>query len=450
VTLEVVEVDVEPAPPFWVLDMVTVLLDAASGEARVKATGQALYQKTGERLLAALTPLPPHVLRCARIHAEGRLDLALWGVQLLQLVRVDVLPNGRRLLRPAHASRAWLAASPLERLQALADLIRGRGAAEESEEWWIHHREAALLAPDVLAHDDALSGIPTDDLLAAIRAALATLPTEGAVCLDTWLRHQSLERNPLTGTGPAGHAFSGARPGWAWSSPEERERAWSGILSSAIAYRLVPLGGVALSAEGEDPHVALTAVGRYLIRVTEELELPDRTAPPARVLVQPNFDIVFMAPAPDVEALLAPFAERVGHGVGTLFHLSRDAAMRAAAAGLTAEEAVDRLAEAHDGDLPENIARSLRDWFSRVRTVEAARAWILRCPDEETADRVAVAGGDRVARLGPRTVELDGPDLIARIEKKLAKEGILVERDESVRAGTTRPKRPRRRRRRRW
>ena len=156
-----------------------------------------------------------------------------------------------------------------------------------------------------------------------------------------------------------------------------------------------------------------------------------------------------MAPAPDVEALLAPFTERVGRNVGTLFHLTRDAATRAAAAGLSGEEALARLTQANAGPPPANIARSVGDWFSRVRMVEAARAWVLRCPDEETADRVATAGGDRVVRLGPRTVELDGQDLLRRIEKKLEKEGIFVERDESTRGEPARPRSPRRRRRRR-
>ena len=115
---------------------------------------------------------------------------------------------------------------------------------------------------------------------------------------------------------------------------------------------------------------------------------------------------MFLAPAPEHEALLAPFADRVGQGVGTLFHLSRTAATRAAAAGLTGEEALQRLRRAQDGPLPDNVERSVRDWFGRIRTVEAARALVLRCAEEETADRVMAAGGTHATRLGPLVVEL--------------------------------------------
>ncbi len=142
--------------------------------------------------------------------------------------------------------------------------------------------------------------------------------------------------------------------------------------------------------------------------------------------MQPSFDVVFLGPAPEQEAMLAPFADRVGHGVGTLFHLSRDAATRAAATGMTGEEALERLQSLSTEALPDNVARSLRDWFGRVRTVEAAYTLVVTCPDEETASRVATAGGKQATRLGPTAVAVMNAQALGRMRKRLEREGVLV------------------------
>ncbi len=446
----VVEADVEATPTFWIADMMSVLLDAAAGETRVKANGSDLYQKTEERLVASLGSLPPLVEEWAQTDGLHRLACAVWALQAHNLVHLEIQPNGRRFLRPTPASQAWLAAPPVERVRTVADRIRAGGADGAASRG--SGREAEYLAPDVSDHDRALDGILDADLAAAIRAALAQIPSDGAVGLDCWLHQQAYEANPLTGEGPGGHAFGARSRGYRWAGPEECELAWLRVLSSSITWRLIPLGGVALGAPGpgsEEPMIALTSVGRYVIRATDDLELPGGEAPKARVLVQPNFDVVFLGPAPEIESLLAPFAERVGHGVGTLFHLNRKAAMRAAAAGLDAEEALERLTRAHDGPLPENISRSVSDWFARVRVVESSQVLILRCPDEDTASRVAAAGDTHATRLGPQVVEIESREALRRIEKKLAKEGIFVEWTAPEEGYGNRPRRSRRRRR-RW
>lgn len=425
----VVEADVEATPTFWIADMMSVLLDAAAGETRIKANGHDLYRKTKNRLVALLAPLPPLVEKWTQTDGPHRLVSAIWALQVLDLVHIEIQSNGRRLLRPTTASLAWLAASPVERLRTVADRIRGKNADGVAS--WGSGCEATHLAPHVPEYDRALGEIHDADLAAAIRAALSQIPWEGVVSLGGWLHRQAYGANPLTSEGPGGHAFAADHRRYRWVSPEECEFAWRRVLSSSIAWRMIPLGGVALGAPrpgSKDPTIALTSVGRYVIRTTDDLDLPEEEAPNARILVQPNFDVVFLAPAPAIESLLAPFAERVGHGAGTLFHLTRDAAMRAAAAGLGGKEALERLTRANDGPLPANVSRSVNDWFSRVRIVGAASALLLKCPDEETANRLEAAVGARAARLGPQVVEIESLDVLRRIKNKLATEGIFVER----------------------
>lgn len=443
--------DVAPAPAFLIADMIGVLLDAASGEARVKANSAELYQKTSERMCSALSPLPPPVDALERVEDNPRIDRALWSLQALELVIVERMANNRRLLVPTDAGRAWLGSTRVERLRMVVDPLRGPVDIDEEfvpEMGWHSHESARRIAPLVSQHDMPLYAVEGTELVAEIRAALATLPTEGAVAFKDWIHHQAYAANPLTGTGPGGHQFKSSGYAWAQTSVEQREDAWTDILFSAVAHGLMPIGGVALGGEKDAPLIALTPVGRYVIREADELELPPEAARSGRILVQPNFDVVFLGPDPEHEALLAPFAERVGHGVGTLFHLTREAAMRAASAGLAHEEALERLRSANRDRLPDNVERSLRDWFARVRLVEAEHALVLRCPDEETAARIVAVGGAKVVRLGPLVVEFEDTDQLRRLRKKLEKEGIVVGRLAAADV-PSRPSRPRRRRR-RW
>jgi hypothetical protein len=420
------DVELDAAPPFWIDDMMAVLLDAASGEARIKASGRELYQKTLERMRSVLSPLSPLVERWAQTNDQFRVEAALSGLKLLDLVRIEKGAGGRGLLVPSPAGQAWLAASLEERITAFGRLIRGEDTWEEPDDWWSAHPMTRALAPYVSQHETALSGISDAALAEALRAALGALPSSGANRLGAWLHHQARAKNPLLGTGPAGHAFRPVQRHGVWVSPEEYERVWFELLSSATALRLIPLGGIALKEGEKEPLAGLTSIGRYLIRQADAFDLPGAGAAPARIVVQASFDVVFLGPAPDREALLAPFADRVGHGVGTLFRLSRDAATRAAAAGMTGEEALERLQSVSTDALPENVARSLQDWFGRVRTVDAAHVLVLTCPDEETASRVATAGGKLATRLGPTAVAVTGAPALGRMRKRLEREGILL------------------------
>jgi len=328
-------------------------------------------------------------------------------------------------------------------------VVRGEDAWEEPDDWWVAHTASRMLAPHLGHHSNALADIHDAELAEALRAALASIPADGAVRLGAWLRRQVHAENPLTGTGPEGHRLRAAQEPGAWVAPEECERIWSSLLSSAVAFRLIPLGGVALAEGGEDPFIGLTSIGRFLIRRADAFDLPGAAAPGARIVVQPSFDVVFLGPAPEHEALLAPFAERVGHGVGTLFHLSRDAATRGAAMGLTGDEALERLRRMCSDGLPENVERSVQDWFRRVRTVDAAHALVLTCPDEATASRIAAAGGKQATRLGPLAVSIASAQALGRIRKKLEREGILVGQPTGA-AQRAKTRKPRRTYRRRW
>jgi hypothetical protein len=196
------------------------------------------------------------------------------------------------------------------------------------------------------------------------------------------------------------------------------------MLYQLLMERLIALGGVQLGRSGDRLVVRRTPVGAYMTGATSAWRYDD--APAGDVLVvQPNFDIVFLAPEPSAEAALARFAERVGHGVGTLFRLTRASVFEAAAAGLTADELIGTLQRLGRSDVPANVAAEVRGWFDRTRRVTRRRTTIVECPDEETALRVLAAAGKRGRRLGPTVVELPGRTAFGAVDRKLKTEGIF-------------------------
>ena len=329
------------------------------------------------------------------------------------------------------------------------------GVEQEAGDDRLHvwsHPAAGRLAPAVAGHYRHVQGFSDQELITAVRDAIGSLPADRAIGLGAWLRHQVFENNPLVEGRRDGRARGGMRSS-SWTSAEDQERAWRRILASVLAERLIPLGGLALAppdGEGAEPFVALTSVGRYMIGRADDFDVPSPSPARARIVVQPNFDVVFLAPAPGAEVDLAPFAERVGHHVGTLFHLTRDAAMRASAAGMSADDAVARLTDAQGGPVPDNVERSLRGWFDRVRVARVARVLVVQCPDEATASRVEAAGGDDATRLGPRAVQVASAAVLRRIEKKVAKEGVVLETSRGGVEADSRPARRRPSRRHRW
>jgi hypothetical protein len=150
-------------------------------------------------------------------------------------------------------------------------------------------------------------------------------------------------------------------------------------------------------------------------------------APAGAVVVQPNYEVVFTAPLPGAEAAIARFAERVGQRLGVLFRITRASVLTAAAAGMTAEQAIDALRAVSSRRLPANVVREITGWFDEVRRVSLVPAFLLRCPDAHTAARVLAAGGKAVRPVSDTVLELVDPSARARLLKKLRAAGIFID-----------------------
>ncbi|MDB4951775.1 MAG: hypothetical protein JWM27_4424 [Gemmatimonadetes bacterium] len=418
-------------------DMVAVLVAASSEPVRLRGDDVGVFARTRNALGKRLTLVP--------LWAAEWLDLAhpadaydqddpyeihdppddAARTEMMNAVRVDTAAamlsayglakvKGRRgenlSLVPTPAGTHWLGMGDRERLQALLDMLRA--SRQRSPGDWTSSQEGPPFFPVSTGWMSVHGGV---DLRNALCRALLSMPTAPAEAGEL-LRFLARGDNPV-------RSFGGM------STVERREGGWIYLLRGFLLHRLAPLGGLRFARTADSKVcVGLTSAGRYLLGGADELEYG--TGPiQGEVVVQPNFEVVFLAPSAQAEARIGRYAERIGSGVGTLFRITRPAVLAAVEAGATAERVLGDLASAISRPLPANVARQVRDWVQATRRVRIGSAVLVDCPDAETAVRVHAAGGKQVERLTDTVLRLTGgstSDLNAML-KKLRASGIFRE-----------------------
>lgn len=431
--------------PFRVGDMTAVLVEAATEPIALRASDQSLYVRAQRALAARLASIPPWVRqfteRGATYAGDGeddeplddadgqgagedagtvrRVEVAAHFASVLRLGAVKSA-GGRQRYEPTRAGRTWLALGEGERLRQVLAALRAVP----------QRNPTAYGGSGDLDFFGVSLGFQMQDRGIDARAALATaflsLPPGALVPFVDFVRYHARESNPYVG--PDGPRV-GARPYWS-SEPatlEGWEDTWAGVLLTFLARRLVPLG-CAVLGRMEDGAVAfgLTDAGRYLLGAADDFQLAPEAAG-GEVVVQPDFEIVFLAPAPRAEAELGRIAERTGSGVGALFRLTRASVLRAAEQGITCAQVLGTLQGVSRGGVPDNVARQVRDWMKAVRTIRIAPAVLIDCPDAETAGRVTSIGGAHVTAITPTLLRLSAdPKTRAALVKRLREKGIFV------------------------
>lgn len=219
------------------------------------------------------------------------------------------------------------------------------------------------------------------ELRRAIASAYGGLPEDGFVPMNEFLPWHVQERNPLVG----------------------------------------------LFGERGEPCIALTTPGRYLLQLAEDFNYGHEHDGQGQVVVQPNFDVVFLAPAPLVEAAIARFAERKRRGHGTLFIITKKSILAAAGSGMTIEQVLETLQHASVKPIPANVAREITGWFEQCRRISVRSAILIACPDAETAGRVVAASGNRAVLLTETVVELADARAKTELLRKLHGMGVFVD-----------------------
>lgn len=427
--------------PFVIEDMVTLIAACSASPPRLKQHTQELYAREIREIASRLAPMPGWVVTTMRLTDDDRIEFALNGALTMDLVVQKGSRSKEPRLHATASGKHWLAKSPRERLLTVLQPLRaamigdGEHAGDYDEFFF-----GGFLAHDLLLPPDLeVSSAETQQLLTACRNTVAALPAaaDGGFRIGEFIDHAVAGRDRRLD--PAiRQDFLHADIGFSVDDPllpeEYMIHHWRGLLTTFLGALLMPTGGIAFGLEGAGTNsdhnylVSLTSIGRYLLGLADDFDLA--AAPPGDVIVQPNFDVVFLGPSPAQEGRVGRVADRVGkgHAVGTLFRITRESILRAAAGGMPSEEILETLESAGHQPLPENVRREITGWLGRVRRLTWRRAVVVTCPDAESADRLAAAIGRRHAnRLGATSVEVAITRLTAATRRKLAGEGLFLE-----------------------
>ena len=431
--------------PLLIDDMALLLVEATAAPPRLKADHSKLFARSRNAIARALTALPAWLDTPGAPLTRGvRVDIAAESAHLLGLAAAKGDRGKDLRLEVTERGRRWLGLAAGVRLKLVLDALRAAAEDElpfpdydydDDDEYDTVEDEL----PDEPAGDgplilaERLDYLPYDpgrdtqwyqptECRAAMTAAFRSTAGAAAVNLNDFLDRWRSRNNPLT----EGEVFLPLE------DMDDLDEKWQGALAAFFFRRLVVLGGVTLGrlVSGR-MGFRLTPVGRYLLQDTDQFEF-DAAEDTGEVLVQPNFEIVFLAPSVEAQLRVRAYAEPTAalegpDSVGTLFVLRRESVQRAVMGGRDADGIVASLRRLSKHPLPANVERQVAAWGAEVRWIDVRPAVVVDCGDAETAARVLAAVGKNGRQLSATAVELlAGNKLTAAIRKKLSAAGIFV------------------------
>src|SRR2546421_6423949 len=175
------------------------------------------------------------------------------------------------------------------------------------------------------------------------------------------------------GSNPYGWDFR-LRRGWL-THREGWHQVEGGFIRAIVSGPLHWLGLTEINDEG---HPDAFRLANDIALVTRDLPMDIEEPMWGRLIVQPNFEVVALAPVS--EALLVNldrFAERVRLEHIAQYRLSRASVTRAIQVGLHADAIQEILERAAGGEIPQNVRYSLIEWERQARRIELWRGVTL-------------------------------------------------------------------------
>jgi hypothetical protein len=347
---EPVAVDQVFGHPFLVEDMTTLLIASRGQPIPIRRGDDKPFARYVEDASGALLTLPPWLEAMTGLTLDSRIALALQALRVTGLLGVPGAAAAPLL--PAPGADQWIRRPIEERTRLVVERL-GEGDGRP--------RLLALLEEDRLFDGDRQG-----EIFPWLAQAFGSVPVSSCIRFADFAEYQAAIGSPL---GASAEPADGREPhGTSFTSEEAMEELWKSFLGVFLGRCLLSLGGA---------EAGLAADGRPGFRMTEAgLGLLGAGAPPrssadhggaaaeAPLIVQPNFEIVFLAPSPAAEAELGRFCERIGREIGVLFRISRQSLQRAGIAGMGAEEVISLLARRSRNPLPANVQHEIRGWGS--------------------------------------------------------------------------------------
>lgn len=341
--------------------------------------------------------------------------------------------EAKRRLKVTTAGRKWLAQSPAARLREILFECQRLWKCEDwededdSRESFFDDPNDEDAVEDLVDTDSPLfaasgSGPSASkaDLLQWQKSVWRQAPEENCVSLDAFLDYHARASipSPEAAGGP-----NARRNQEDELSKEELQRA---RLESFFWRALVPFGCVEATGHGpRDLRFRLSSAGQYLVGLARSVQYgPEHVN--AAVVVQPNFEIVFLGPDLAAEVALAPFAERCGRNAGTLFRLTRPKMILAASRGVTVEGVLSTLARYSSKPVPENVVAEVKAWFASCRSLTVRCSILLQAPDAVTALRIKQLLGPECGQLSVTLLEWPEAALPSKLASKLREQGLFL------------------------
>ena len=216
------------------------------------------------------------------------------------------------------------------------------------------------------------------------------------------------------GSNPYGWDFR-LRRGWL-THREGWHMVEGGFIRAVVLGPLHWLGMVEVKNEGTATAFSLVS-GAVLVAAIEPPTVEH--IPWGRLIVQPNFEMVALAPVSEASLIsLDRFAERIGLEHIAQYRITKASITRAIQSGLHAEDILHLLETASDGgEIPQNVQYSLVEWERQARRIEMWQgATLLQVDDAALLDTLFVNEASRpllVRRLSPVLAEVVPQQLVA-------------------------------------
>ncbi len=208
------------------------------------------------------------------------------------------------------------------------------------------------------------------------------------------------------GSNPYGWDFRLRR---GWLTPREGWHLVEGGFIRAIVSG--PLHWFGLANTGDQDHPDSFRLAPDIAFITGEIPLNIQEPSWGRVVVQPNFEVIALAPVSESLLLnLDRFAERIRLELIAQYRLTKASVTRAIQAGLHAETIQQTLEQAAGGPIPQNVQYSLVEWERQARRIELWRGVSLLEVDDAALLNTLFAGAETRSlfgrRLAPRLAEV--------------------------------------------
>jgi hypothetical protein len=335
--------------PFLVEDMTSLLRGAFLEPIGLRRGDDRPFARFVEESALMLLTLPDWIEGATGLTPDGRVGLALQALRLTGLLQATGQGAAARL-SPGAPARTWVKRPLAERLAAARDALEGAPLF-------------ALLDEETVPADGARNAIAP-----WVVQAFSSVPQSSFIRFTDFAEHQAALGSPLVVTAAlTGGSRSQDAPGFA--TEEAVEELWRSFLGIFLGRCLLSLAGAEAGASPDGRLVfRMTGDGRFLLGLPHEgRESPPPEEQAAVLIVSPNYEVVFLAPSPGLEAELGRFCERVGREIGVLFRITRQSLERAAATGLTAGDVQGALARGSKSPLPSNVAHEIQSWMGENR-----------------------------------------------------------------------------------